>query len=408
MFESVPEMVEKCFTNSDSSSLERIQVEDFIKSKFETFIKDYPTEMARVFSEHCPKLNSELLNIPDSKYKYIYANSLFELSDKSVLAFAIPKDVKLEYVKLLLKYNHTKLKDYVLGLNNIDADVLEFLEKHNEMEIIVDIYKNDNQCEKAVHKIIAIIQKTGEDLIAQGYSKQLSDKLWEYLFLGFQVLESGESKTNNSETLTENEFLLLELVESTVKLFVRASQGSKNIGTAHPENDKVLNVFKRYTQDAFTNLIDLRKDSSDSFSKIFYEFLNRSSVKVTTLGDVRPVLNEISLAYSHGQAILGIILKLVNEDIYVDMEQLEKLKLQGWSLGSLECEVCGKNIWGSRINPNVFETWQESKLGVEVNEVDKRNLEIIVFQCKHGYHTKCLDKMGVHDSEKTCILCHPK
>ncbi|GMF06569.1 unnamed protein product [[Candida] boidinii] len=272
-------------------------------------------------------------------------------------------------------------------------------------------------------------------------------------------IHNGTSKKNKKE-LTKSESMLLLITETNVKLFIRVNRRLIDNINNEPElltdekdkteveaqnvndtadklidNDikltltqsKIIGLIKRLVQDSFYNLINLqgklspilnfqdsqsildsikrKNGNNDSFLRIFSEFLNRSSSKVTTLGDVRSILNEIFLAYSCEENILGLSLKLLNEDIYKEIEFLESKEYAGWSLNNLECEICGKKIWGSHINNKIFELWQDANFtGIKSNS-ETKDFEIVVFRCRHGYHTKCLHGMGVSKDNLLCVLC---
>ncbi|GMF99356.1 unnamed protein product [[Candida] boidinii] len=274
---------------------------------------------------------------------------------------------------------------------------------------------------------------------------------------------NGHSNKNKKK-LTKSESMLLLITETNVKLFIRVNRKlihniknevdlltdtkEKIKAETHQLNDsdlnaadklidndvkltstqsKIIGLIKRLVQDSFYNLINLqgklspilnfqnsqsildsikkKSGNNDSFLRIFSEFLNRSSSKVTTLGDVRSILNEIFLAYSYEENILGLSLKLLNEDIYKEIELLESKEQAGWSLNNLECEICGKKLWGSHINNKIFELWQEANFtGIKSND-ETKDFEMVVFRCRHGYHTKCLHGMGVNKDDLLCILC---
>ncbi|ODV86622.1 hypothetical protein CANARDRAFT_27050 [[Candida] arabinofermentans NRRL YB-2248] len=424
VFESFASMVQKCFDKSKGHINERLQIENYIKENFERFIRDYPSEICEVFSINCPSLNSEILHIDDSNQKYEYLKSLFELEAQGKLQFEVPVSLKLEYIRILIKFDRSELKKYVLRMTDLTSDMIEILKKNGELEIVIAIHQKNNHYQQAIDETILMIDQLGASLAeSETLNKDIENKMWSYLFSGFKILQTKELEHVLDNGLTENESLLLKLVECTVNLFVKANNELSKHEAGSEEHDKrskLLSIFKRFIQDSFTSLINIRKNSSDSFLKIFNEFLNRSSVKVTTLGDVRSLVNEIFLAYSHEEKIFGIILQLVNEDIYRDLETLESFKLKGWSLMNLECEVCGKSVWGSGISSDNFDLWQENKLlplkklksneegdSHDLNTALVNNLEIIVFQCKHGYHTRCLNNLGVIGSKKSCILCYP-
>ncbi|VEU21588.1 DEKNAAC102488 [Brettanomyces naardenensis] len=405
MFESIPAMLKECLRRTASNAVSHAQIERLIEENFDIIIRDYPEEMAEIFSIESPSLNASIFRVPDCRYKYRYLRQVTQMELTGRLPYKVPEELDVGYASLLSRFDHDQLASFVTRVGGIQGRMQEFLEQHQEVEIIAQAYEAEGKFKEAVTRIVDAIDSLGLQMIESSlYSEATSKRLLSLLELGFRVLKgvSDKENANAGSGLTLSESLLLQLIEVSVKLFVIANErtSSKDV----PK--ELLKIFKRLTQTSFTKALAEKQDCSDSFLRVFYEFLNRSSLKVTTLADVRPVLNEIFLSYSHDEVILNLIFKLLNDDIYKDLINWEQLKLQGWSPVHIECEVCGKKIWGPEISPSNFEVWQDHKLGV-VDEDQKieKSLQICVFQCRHGYHTKCLENMGVTEQKKYCIIC---
>lgn len=411
--ESIPSTIEKCFTEADNASISRFQVEDLIRTNFSVLVHEFPEDVARIVAIKCPTLIGCILDQQDdSAEEFRYLTCLFEMQFEGKLTVKLSSELVFTYAKLLRKYDNNSLEDFALKLNGAGDTLSKFLEDNHEDEILAKLYAHNHQYTKAVSLALEKIKTRGEAMIADGKydecSAQITLRLINLCFENFRHLQEAPSQNSDAEKLNEEEHLLLSLIEICVKMFNEISVKNDD----QPGDNQVLKLLKRITQIAFTQAITENQDNSSSFLKVFYAFLNRSSLRVTTLKDVRPVLSEIFLSYSHDSVIQSLILKLVNDDIYGDLLQVEKLHLKGWSLSRVECEICGKKIWGAHIDPNNFEIWQDhvlsKSLSKEQMDLDKKlqtELSICVFQCGHGYHVRCLQGLGVDDKNRYCIVC---
>ncbi|KAH3662533.1 hypothetical protein OGAPHI_005785 [Ogataea philodendri] len=371
------DIVERCFRLVGSNPGEKHDIEQFLAAHFAEFCVE-PCSIAVTFSRHCPELNSHVLELEDSRKKYEYLRTLFELRTQEEVATT--PAMELEYAECLFEFDHDKLKPFVLE-STVDEKMMRFLQQNGEIETIVEIHRQRGQIEDAVDVVVQGLVSTAQRLQPGDNSQDL----WKYLHLGFKVIK--ETDPTRSTELQQDEKLYLRLLETSVSFFVT-------------EEGPLLDIYKRLVQDAFTSLINIKRDYSESFFRIFNTFLSRSSAKLTTLEEVRPVLSEIFQAYSHEKLIYEIVLKLVNHDIFQELHVLDAKRAGGWSLANLECEVCGKPIWGPKIGSQIYDVWQTYKISGTVPTSPE--LQIVVFQCRHGYHTKCLNNLGVNNE---CILC---
>lgn len=411
--EAIPSIIEKCLAEADSASISRFQVENLLRAHFGVLVQKFPKDTARIIATKCHSLLECALSHEDeSIQRFKYFDYLFKMQFQGKLTTKLSPDFVIAYAKLLRKFDRNSLEDFALSLNGSDEFLLKFLEENHEDEILVKLYAHNHQYSKAVSQATEKIKKRGQNMIdSNSYdevSAEIMLRLINMCFVNLRNLRKVPSSNSDDGKLTENEQLLLDLIEICVKMFNTVS--TENNG--EPNDDQVLKLLKRITQITFTQALTENQDNADSFLNVFYAFLNRSSLMVTTLKDVRPVLSEIFLSYSHDTVIQKLILRLVNDSIYGDLLKKDKLNLKGWSLSKVECEICGKKIWGAHIDPNNFELWQdhvlEKNLGEEQEKLDKEleaELSICVFQCGHGYHVRCLQGLGVNDKSRYCIVC---
>lgn len=196
----------------------------------------------------------------------------------------------------------------------------------------------------------------------------------------------------------------------TVRLVEKAANILKSLMEEQKEV-KAIDIFKRVVQTAFQFVICVSQDDPRFFNTIFQRFLDGSSTHNTTLGDVRVVLKEVFISYRNDHEILTLTKTLIDQDTFENLEILESLKLRGRSPENIECESCGKKIWGGKIGNIVYESWRDHQLqsihlGLSCDTATARANSLFIFNCRHTYHRKCLENMGTtKDEDQKCILC---
>lgn len=409
-FKSVPDMVRESLVKTQEEPIHHRAIMDLLHDNFVLFVKVDPENMAEVIGLNgAEELNMLIFKLDSENYKYRYLTRLVQLQAAGKLPFSLTESTQIEYAVLLSKYDHEELGRFVLHVGNVHQGWMDFLDSHQEFQIMIDLYQSRGDYTSAIRTTVSSLNDLGHQLMSAKslFLPGIGGKMIGLLALGFQVIRKVADNIPMLNGMSLRENLQLQLVETAVNLFVAANQKLLDKRTdqmTDTEKERTITLFKRLTQDAFQDVLGDQQDSSDSFLRIFYEFLSRSSVKVTTLGDVRPVLTEVFLSYSHDEVILNLILKLLNDDIYKDLVDLEALQLQGWSPMHLECEVCGQKVWGSQISQASYETWQDHKLGTKEEKDKLKDLQVYAFSCRHCYHTACLEKMGL-GKDKYCILC---
>ncbi|CDK29934.1 unnamed protein product [Kuraishia capsulata CBS 1993] len=409
IFKSTSELLTNCFEIVKSDNREEQSVIEFVKEHFKSFLNEDPEALAAVLNQYAPGLHNECTSeeVSDEK-KYEYLRYLFGLEKLSKLTQPLPLELKKLYVKLLAKFDHNALTEEVLGgrFKDIDLDeVASNLRAAGATKAVVQLYVINSKPKEAVKLILQLMESKGNELvIAQDERsiKAIEGELFDDLRQGILLsknLTTERVKGSTGQTLTPVEKMLLRFLEVPVKIFKSAHEDAPGVA---------LQVAQRLMQEAFVSLIDLYynsvgpsdEETEGSFLRIFSEFLNRSSAKVTTLGDVRQVVKSVYAAYSYEREIIRHVLILVNGDIFIDMEHLNRLNSSGWTTKNSECEICGKKLWGHGLNREVYELWAENRTGgdAKVDNVEDgdHNLRssIISFKCGHGYHRSCLREMG--------------
>lgn len=417
IFQSIPNMVQNALTNTTSPK-KKNELITLIGKNFDLFVTSDPKGMANVIALDYPLLSKEINKVQDFSSKFKFLREVFELNSHGKTvdgSIGVDYKLKYEYVKSLLQeidyclangkdYTQSKLdlEKFVMGIEKMDDNVHQLLLASNiGRNILVNIFARDEKFNKAFDLLVESIYKTKDEILQTGLTSENENLLQQLFSKCFLITESSRESLNQKTSefnLTLKETLILKTVELSVEIYTET------------KDSEFHDFFKKLVIKSFRYITSIGQSDTKSFSNILEMYMNRSSVKITRLGDMRMVLNEVFSSTANDEIIMTLIKKLVEADIFDDLELIQSLKLKGWTPSNTECEICGKNIWGSQMNEAVYEIWnnhQLEKVGLitEESELLKSDyFKMCIFQCKHGYHTKCLEGMGIND-KKVCIVC---
>lgn len=399
--ETTETILNRCLSLSKNFPTERSLINGIIDENFEKLVEKDTFKIVKILNKFNKKFHNNLFHIKSEKLRYTYLIALTELEAKNEYTLNVSE--RNEYVKLLSKFDRNKLFEYLKSLSDGDFEFKECIETFREnqcIDVLIYFFKKFDEYEDALNEVISYIKHCCSNEL--GDLGELEVQLWKYLLVGIEICETAKPG-DKDDKLNFNEQLWLKLINSTVELF-------KNSETEET-NNKILDLIKRLVQDLFSSLINRRsqivesgdgeRKTESSFLKIFKSFLDSSSMNITLLGDLRSVTKEIYLAFSYEKNVLTITSRLINETIYGNMTTLSDKKHIGWSVGSYECDACGKIIWGRGIDSRAFKVWEERQIG---RDVDGDEFCIVCFNCHHCYHFSCLKGLGVRD-EMQCVLC---
>ncbi len=194
---------------------------------------------------------------------------------------------------------------------------------------------------------------------------------------------------HNSD-LSLGEALWLDLIEATVHVVKNATallapSAEEEASQQHPDatrpsdgNEEITKALRGLVQETFTALLTSTTagivtkqkgqappsaSSSNrrldlSFLRILRAFLARASVTHSSLAELRAVLTSIFSAYTYEESVLSLSNKLLQDDLFVSMEEVNKLRQRGWRPKSQLCEGCGKRVWGPGAGGKVWEAWR--------------------------------------------------
>ncbi|TID30464.1 hypothetical protein CANINC_000975 [Pichia inconspicua] len=417
------EILEHEFENGDKVSTIKL-----LHDNLELFVRSDLNRVAKLTCKVCPQVNAEVVNFKDSHLKFEYLKAIFNLTGTGEVS--IDARLQKEFLRDLIRQRDalnvelskhirdgeevdksikskkqlldSRIKTFVLSLAKLDSTVLELLKK-NYYSILVDWYIEKNDFTSSTNLVMELFGETSENLINVGYSADVETKIWKLVEL-FYTIVSGTRKElqRNIGDLTLQESLLVNMIERAVHELSLSLQKEDT-------ETKTIDSLKRVLQSIFQFTIDLSRDDSLIFSTILKKFLDRPCSEGARVGDIKFIMKEFVVSCLNTKQILRIMQSLINNDMFDDLEILDSLKLKGRSPRNIECETCGKKVWGGRVGNKVYEYWRAYMLQNALcqEESTYNGLgDLLIFKCKHTYHRKCIENMGMLDDEtKECIVC---
>jgi vacuolar protein sorting-associated protein 8 len=204
--------------------------------------------------------------------------------------------------------------------------------------------------------------------------------------------KSRKQLQTSEEDLSMDEYLWLELVDSTVNLSKEVSSelAKANVASLNEYQSleaKINASLRGAVQQCFTALLNATTRPAlpanaelpaaqphPTFLLILRAFLARAAVSSPTLSDLRAVLQEVFQAYAFEERILGLANQFLDKDLFESVEDAWTRRQRGWRPRGNMCERCGKRVWGPGVGAGVWESWQSHSDKREKDRQLKRTL----------------------------------
>lgn len=491
---------------------QRRDVEEVVKSHAQEIAAIDVARTAQIIQTLIPDAHGRFLEVleEDTYKQYQYLLILVEpQAGESRPAPSVENWMIERYVQLLCKYNPTHVAEFVDGLRVGQIHLEELLpsiEESGAIDAAVILLARQGQVRPALDRLIAhlstlesglagILQSVREAPDSANTEEAIDDlleSLNKYAGVGTWLCQ-GQSKTTKQsrpnvngqkgvlpleQPLAFDEALWLDLIEAVVRIasnvfaLVRDhqltdSKTSQPTVSLSEETDRLTTSFRTLVQQVFTSLLaSTVKDGSPSsrerndlsFLRILRAFLTRAASWSPSLLELRAVLASIFSAYSYERSLLSLANGMLDRDLFVHVDEVTRLRQQGWRPRGQVCETCRRRIWGPSVGVAHWTVWekrqhderqrrmvkrleeshdsvseqskgkaaalgpgqpsmqnllagQESSVDHE-HEHDSLNVDgpeaqivpqehppepIVVFSCRHLYHRKCvLDAMDIH------------
>lgn len=442
-----------------------------------------------------PEAHSTFLQVLEKEtYKqYQYLLILVEPHEQNGEKYPSVENRMIErYVQLLCKYNPPHVADFVEGLRVGEIHLEELLpsiEESGAIDAAVILLARQGQVRAALDRLVAhlgtlesglvgILQSVGQTPDTATTAEAIDDlleSLNKYAGVGTWLCQ-GQSKTAKQsrpsmngqrgvspleQPLAFDEALWLDLIEAVVRIasnvFALLDHQFKDSETSQSaslsgETGRLTTSFRTLVQQAFTTLLastvkggspSSSERNDMSFLRILRAFLTRAASWSPSLLELRAVLASIFSAYSYEKSLLTLANGMLDRDLFVHVDEVTRLRQQGWRPRGQVCEICRRRIWGPSVGSSHWTAWENrqsdgrqrriarrleeghdpaergkgkaaamgagqpqlmghahdalEEAGGETGSVGELPLEpVVVFSCRHLYHRQCVLDASVH------------
>jgi vacuolar protein sorting-associated protein 8 len=437
---------------------------------------------ARTIDSTARDLHSHFLDVMqgDDFGQFQYLNTLLDASDGVRDTRQRREHALLErYIQLMCQFDPEHVSEYVETLEEGDlrlSAIIPFMEKTGVIDAAVVLEARSGLLVESMRRLTKHLASLGSalhGLVAPSSNSSSADgvmaSIEKYTRVGIWLC-SGQSKlaqksraVNRSsrrssivrQPLSTDESLWVELIEAVV-LIARdvPMQSGEGVGT---DVNNVTSSLRGIIQQVFTALLTVTTSARESngagdltFLRILRTFLTNAATTTPSLSELRGVIGSIFTAYKHEQSLLSLSNAMLDKDVFVHLENVKKLRQQGWRPRGQICEVCRRRVWGPAVGSAVWEAWNSSEkhrstLRAErFTDADDEELQsrgkgkaastsagketdtshppsdtalgpVVIFSCRHLYHQQCLtpvidtvdeSQLGSGDGEQlACPAC---
>ena len=399
---------------------------------------------AQIIDSFAPVLHQKFLDsLPDdSKLEYIYLKTIFEpkgMEDDESKSIS-HGELTERYVQLMCKFDPSHVADYVelVQASDLHLDkVLPYMEESGVVDAAVILIAREGQIREAMDRLIQHLRKleaalqgllnsSAEDMqsIQAGEATEhLLEALQKYTNVGIwlcqglaktqqirPVTSPVRRKTSSKNELLPEETLWLDLIDVTVQITRNLSTSLSDFEAAAPpdvDRDKLLMQLRTLVQRSFTALLTSTSSPSPSgaslsFLRILRAFLTRASTSSPNLSDLRAVFASIFSAYAYEERILSLANRLLDKDLFVNVQSATNLRQRGWRPRGSTCEGCGRRVWGPGVSGDVFSKWEERQ-ELDQRRRKERRAELAGGQAERGKgraHVRNTSKASITDVAK--------
>ena len=361
------------------------------------------TRAAHIIELYAPSLHQSFLDSlhDDTEVQYNYLRSIIEPeNNEGDDQKSKPKNLFVElYVQLMCKYDATHVAEFVETVQACDLHldrVLPYMEESGVVDAAVILMSRDGQIQQAMVRLLEHLRKLEAALLGLLNSStenarlshtsdsvlHLLEALQKYTNVGIWLCQGQtkpssarlislphEKKKSSKSELLPVEHLWLDLIDVTVQItqsVVASVSGLTGSALSEIDSEKLLEQLRPMVQRCFTALLTSTSSPSPSttnlsFLRILRAFLTRASISSPNLSDLRAVLASIFSAYAYEESILSLANRLLEKDLFVNVQSAYALRQLGWRPRGSTCEGCGRRAWGPGVSGDVFAKWEERR-----------------------------------------------
>ncbi|KAL8834082.1 MAG: hypothetical protein Q9170_003938 [Blastenia crenularia] len=400
---------------------QRDDVQSIIKENARVFVERDVKEAAATIEKYAPTLHADMLEVLDTvsdgdlilEYLKTILDPTEQVIEGSRPSSKNPKREFVElYVQMLCEHNPHHVNRYIERLKAGDLrleEVLPALESSGVIDAAVTLLAREGQTRQAMGRLsqhldtlkaalLGLLEAAAESPDVENTAEAAHDlitSIQNFARVGIWLCQgqtrpvrqsTPQSKQlrrakSKSEELSASENLWLDLIDAVVKVTKEVTEsmqpsvwseeaggtgGDKPRQVHRLDTTRLAAELRTIVQETFTSLLSatsiprgdeaLRADVS--FIRILRAFLKRASASSPSLANLRSVLSTIFSAYSYEESLLVLANRLLDKDLFVHVEEADKLRRRGWRPLGQVCEGCGKRVWGPGTGGFVWEAWR--------------------------------------------------
>ncbi|KIW51303.1 hypothetical protein PV05_10040 [Exophiala xenobiotica] len=384
------------------------------------------------------------------------------------------------YVRLLCQFDPEHVRDYVEHVKEGDLrldEVLPTIEDSGIIDAVVILQVRQGHAREAMDRLVrqlsflestlkAITASSNADLDSADQPDDASirrsgtsvlESIHKYALVGVwlcqgqmknaprsTVPKSPGRSASATRALSFEETLWLDLILAVVAIardvsitsFPKSADGNQDqFETTMSLRSTIQAVFTALLTSTTTYTRDRSGSGSHpdmTFLRILRAFLTHAAQASPSLTELRSVIGSIFSAYAYEEALLALSNSMLDKDVFVQLDEVGKLRQRGWRPRGQVCEVCRRRVWGPGLGTRVWEEWtrkeearrdrrwrrsessadeddgargkgkatSRARVGHDENTRSGAIMggesvgpgPIVVFSCRHLYHQKCLSQ----------------
>lgn len=381
-------------------------------------------QTAQTLGSVAPDLNQKVIEAlgEEPRLQFRYLQTLLEPRDSKsdhVSGSKLSHSFVEMYINLMCTYDPSHVADYVDLLKVGDLhleDVLPAMEESGVIDAAVVLLARQGQVKDGMTRLIrhfgtlhaalsGILENAAEtpdsantreavEDILQSLEKYVKVGIW--LCQGQAQITRRPSETKSKrlstvdEPLTFAESLWLDLIDSLVSLARNTSSLASDETQFETETDSfqaqsvhISTTIRSIIQRVFTALLTSTTASRDktskqpdlSFLRILRAFLTKAAASSPSLSELRTVIASIFSAYAYEESLLSLANGMLDKDLFIRLDEVNKLRQQGWRPRGQNCEICKKRVWGAGAGAHVWAAWEKQRQNRQRNRRERQELE---------------------------------
>lgn len=402
--------------HSELSQRQRQEVLEVIESHAKDLLELSPERSASTLASQETELHRHILaSAADAPgLQHAYLKTLLEPEDPLADGQqALDRYLVEQYVQLMCKFDPHHVSDYISLVQSVDLqlnNLLPVMEETGVVDAAVVLMAHAGQVVKAMERLVQHLKtlesamegllrshntKDGEDdssLSLQPSAEALLESLQKYVHVGIWLCQeqtkaprrtSVVSKNKTAqENLSADEALWLNLIIACVRVTQNLAPSIQAVANEDAlDEETLLAKLRSLVQHTFTSLlVSTSSQASDqangqlgavtfsnpasnlSFLRVLRSFLTQVAASSPSLANLRSVLASIFSAYAYEESILRLSNRLIERNLFTNVNTSVELRQRGWRPRGSTCEACGKRVWGPGLAGNsVFEAWEDKQ-----------------------------------------------